>query len=100
MLKPENRKLKIKTKKVFACQYGSGKPGTVIDLPGHIALAMIKAGEAISLEPVQKIETAVIKDPIETADIKYPIHKGAGYYILPDGRQVRGKANALKAMEG
>ncbi len=31
---------------------------------------------------------------------EYPVHKGGGYYVLPDGRTIKGREAALEAMRG
>jgi hypothetical protein len=56
-----------------------------------MAKAMIASGDAVSLEK------AVIKTKIETAI--HPIHKGAGYYEMPDGSRIRGKEKAYKELK-
>ncbi len=43
-------------------------------------------------------ETAVVEPPVEPAVADaYPLHKGAGWFALSDGTQVRGKEQAEAA---
>jgi hypothetical protein len=57
------------------------------EIPKDRAMQLLNGGLAV---PVREVE-------VETAD--EPVHIGAGWYRLPDGRKIRGKVEAAKAME-
>ena len=94
--------MRARLKCVYAGPAGSYNAGTIVtsnQIPGLQDL--IDAGYAVEIG-IEKIERAVVAPP-ETADIKLktdvvappqPVHKGSGYYLMPDGSTVRGKKAA------
>ena len=49
------------------------------------------------------IEKGFLEDKaskISESSKEFPVHLGGGYYELPNGKKVRGKENAEKAMRG
>jgi nitrogen fixation protein len=64
------------------------------NVPEHIGWALIANGWAEEVKPLPKSEPTPAV--IERAAL---VHEGAGWYTLPDGRRIRGKAAAEAALE-
>ncbi len=76
------------------------KPGDILqieDLNRALSLQQRRLiGKALP-EP-KPVEPEVVETPEES--VEYPVPLPGGYYQLPDGSKVRGKAKALAAMKG
>lgn len=89
--------MKIKILKGLAGPKFVYNPGDVVEMEDKQAIRLCKAGIAQPIKE-QKTETAV-KPPGENAAIKYPVHKGGGWYELSNGETVKGKEEALEAQK-
>lgn len=70
------------------------KPGDVVELPARQGMRLAKRGLVVPVRQ-QTVERAV-RTPPETAT---PRHVGGGWYELPSGERVQGRAEAMKRMQ-
>lgn len=78
--------MKIKLLVSIASASWSYSPGQIAEIDDEEAKRLINAGLAKKLD--------------DTKPEGYPKHLGGGYYELPNGKRVRGKEKAIKAMRG
>lgn len=87
---------KVKLNKRMAGPDGNFPPGFVMEVNADIGQQLVDQGVAEWVAPVrQKPVERAVKQP------EYSIkHVGAGWYELPNGERVRGKAAAEQAAKG
>lgn len=67
--------------------------------PGDI-LQIEDLNRALSLQQRRLIGKVLPEPDVTETSVEYPIPLPGGYYQLPDGSKIRGKAKALAAMKG
>lgn len=98
--------IRMKNKYRAAGPHGNWGPGVLV--PEAYGAELVKLGyaeddveQAVAAEP-EKAE-AEPPDPPEIEDAEereeWPQHAGGGWYLLPDGRRVRGRDEANEVME-